>query len=84
MFRITEPYSIDQLKVIKRVLRSHGESVRIVYQSNWYLVVACINLELARTVRAQLNRDLDYHWDMETRQGRKSKHQYIQIKFNRE
>jgi hypothetical protein len=83
MFRVTEPYSIEQLKAIKGVLRKHGESVQIVYQSNWYIVVACLDLELARTVRAQLNRNMYHLWHMEIRQGRKTDHHYIQIKFNR-
>lgn len=57
----------------------------IAYQSNWYLILACLDEDIANYVVSKLSCDPIYRWEMELRPGRKySERQYIRIKFIRE
>lgn len=83
LYRVTDPVAYAQFKKVHAVLKQHGPDVMVVYQSNYYMVIACIDIELSRTVRAQLSR-VNYDWDIDNRPGKKSKYHYLKLTFNKE
>lgn len=83
LFRLSDPHSIQQYHEVRKVLAEFGGDVVVVYQSNWYIVMACLDEYVARTVRGKLSRIK--RWDIEIRPGRKNKDRYyLRLKFIRE
>lgn len=79
LFRVTEPKSMDMLKQVHGLIR-YTKEFTIAYQSNYYCVVACLDIQTARTLIALIRR---HHcsWNYETREGRQGKYHYVKIYF---
>lgn len=85
LFRLTDPYSIEQYRLITKLLRKFPDSTMIVYQSNWYITVACWDFYTASEVRAKLMRLTKPSWQIEIAPGRKNKvRHYLSIQLLRE
>lgn len=83
LFRLTEEYALQQYSIIMGVLNQYPDAAMIVYQSNWYIHIACLDWYVASEIRCKLSRKID--WEMDIAPGRKNTvRHYIRIKLLRE
>lgn len=83
LFDITDNYSVQQYEKIASVLSFFEASTMIVYTSNWYITIACIDVVTAAMLRSKLHRVMD--WDIQMSEGRRNKtRHYLKLRFFRE
>ena len=82
LFTLSDAKSLEQYYDIQRVLKKYDDVTMIAYQSNWYIVIACLDWFTASEVRARLLNIKQ--WEIDISPGRKNKiRHYLRIRLER-
>lgn len=78
-FPVTDPIVLPQYTSILQFLYKYIPKIEVIYHSNWYMIIACIDEATAKSIQSKLSKK--GKWITEVRKGLKNKYYYIKLQF---